>query len=694
MILEMQDYSLYDDDDHQTWNMLIERQTRVAEASASTPYLEALKKLELDEKKVVDIKELSKRLERVSGWSLIPVTGLIPTRDFFYMLINKKYPVTIYLRKRHELDFSEQPDIFHDVFGHLPLLTNEKFTRFLSAYSTIAIKYVSNERAIEFLGRLYWYTYEMGVLEENGCFRPYGGALITSSEESENMLRSDVLKKPFSIDGIFRTAYNPYKLQHTYFVIHSFDELFDCLEVLESRLIEHLLMENQDHTIRNYSLNKHIGSCFNNVIGFLNDTQYKFPQAISLVAGQPDETFFDIEGNISKFSVYVEYVMKRTGYDRKRVVNNIGQYNKTKGIINEILSEYLKNDEDITIRPEHILITVGAQEAFATIVAAVCDRENDVILIEDPSYMGISSFSRVFDYDIRGVQVGDEGIDLQKLKSRIIDLNSRGKRVKLVYVIPDYQNPSGCCMPVGNRLKLLEMAQQYNFLIIEDGVYNSFTYLQKKNPTLKSLDRFNRVIYVVSFSKALFPGLRIGLIAADQKVENDVGQDVFLIDEFVKVKAQLSNNTPTINQAILGGILLSANYTLSELNRPKYESYKKKKDRVIAALDTYIRSEKSGWAKDIDWNDPEGGFFIKMTLPFDVSSEDVIRCARDFGVIFCPMRNFYLEECGLNEIRITFSNLGFEEIDRGIRQLSLFLKEKACRQLGVKETNNLELATI
>jgi len=694
MILEKQDYSLYDDDDHQTWNILVERQTKVAEATASAPYLEALKKLELGKNKVVNIGELSDRLERVSGWSLVPVTGLIPTKDFFYMLINKKYPVTVYMRKRHELDFSEQPDIFHDVFGHLPLLTNEKFTRFLSAYSTIAIKYVSNERAIEFLGRLYWYTYEMGVLEEDGWYKPYGGALITSAEESENMARPDVAKNLFSIDEIFRTAYNPFKLQHTYFVISSFDELFECLEVLEARLIEHLLMDNQDHTIRNYSLNKHIGNRFNNVIGFLNDTQYKFPQAISLVAGQPDEAFFDIEDNISKFGVYVDYVMKRTGYDRKRVVNNIGQYNKTKGIINEILSEYLKNDENITIRPDHILVTVGAQEAFATIVAAVCNRENDVILIEDPSYMGVSSFARVFDYDIRGIPVGEEGIDLQKLKSRIIDLNSRGKRVKLVYVIPDYQNPSGCCMPVGNRLKLLEMAQQYNFLVIEDGVYNSFTYVQKKNPTLKSLDRFNRVIYVVSFSKSLFPGLRIGLIAADQKVENDVGLDVFLIDEFVKVKAQLSNNTPTINQAILGGILLSENYTLSDLNRPKYESYKKKRDRVISALDCYIRSEADSWAKDIDWNEPEGGFFIKMTLPFDVSPEDVVHCARDFGVIFCPMRNFYLEGSGLNEIRITFSNLGSDEIDRGIRQLSIFLKEKAFRLMGKKETNNLELATI
>jgi (S)-3,5-dihydroxyphenylglycine transaminase len=676
MILTHQDYNMYSEDDHHTWSKLTERQTSFVEKRASKVFLEAFKKMDLDKKKVVNIQELSSKLEAISGWSLIPVSGLIPTRDFFYMLINKKYPVTVYIRKPHEIEFSEQPDIFHDVFGHLPLLTNEKFTQFLTAYSTIAIKYVSNERAIELLGRLYWYTYEMGLLLEDGQYKPYGGAVITSSEEVENVGRADISKNSFDIDDIFNTAYNPYKLQSKYFVIQSFDMLFDCIEGLEQKLIDHLLIRQQDFTLRNYSLNNCIGKDFNNVIGFLNDVQYKFPDAISFVAGQPDEMFFDIENNLSKFNVFVEYQMHKTGKDRRKVINNIGQYNKTKGIINEIVAEYLKKDDNINIKPEHILITVGAQEAFSIIVSTICNRDNDIILVEDPSYIGVSSFSKVFDYNIHGVPVEDEGIDLHKLKNKILEFNSKGKRVKLVYVIPDYQNPSGCSMPIGNRLKLLDMAQQYNFLIIEDSVYNSFTYAQRKTPTLKSMDKYNRVVYVSSFSKSLFPGLRIGLIGADQKIENELGQDVFLIDEMVKVKAQLTNNTPTINQAILGGILLSENYTLGDLNKAKYVSYKKKRNKIVDALNEYIRNSGYEWAGDIRWNEPEGGFFIKMVVPFNIDADTVIDCAKRFDVIICPMRNFYLENGGFNEIRLTFSNLSLDEIDTGIKRLALFLNDK------------------
>ena len=140
------------------------------------------------------------------------------------------------------------------------------------------------------------------------------------------------------------------------------------------------------------------------------------------------------------------------------------------------------------------------------------------------------------------------------------------------------------------------MAQRYNFLIIEDSVYNSFTYKQKKNPTLKSLDLFNRVIYVGSFSKSIFPGLRLGLIASNQTLEDKDGNVVQLIDEFVKVKAQLTNNTPTINQAILGGILLDKNYSLSDWNKPKYESYKQKRDYIIVLLNSFIGAYKEEWS--------------------------------------------------------------------------------------------------
>ena len=672
-----QDYDAYGPEDHQTWATLYKRQIENNTTTISKGYLNGLNKLKLDGDKIIRIEEMSKRMEAISGWSLIPVSGLIPTRDFFYMLINKKYPVTVSIRRPHEIDFSEQPDIFHDVCGHLPLLTNEEFTKFLTAYSIIALKYINNEKAIDFLGRLYWYTYEMGLINENGEYMPYGGAIITSAGEIVNVQSSNVPKYPFDIARVFKTVYDPYKLQNEYFVIDSFDDLFNCIESLETKLIEHLLLPDEDYTLRNYSLNNNLGAKFNNVIGFLNDVQYQYPDVVSFVAGQPDQEFFDVESSLQKFDEYVRYVQQRTGNTRKDVVGKIGQYGKTKGIVNELVAEYLRKDENIILDPEHILLTVGAQEAFSIIVSTICNRSEDVILVEDPGYIGLSSFAKVFDNNIEGIPVDDEGIELKSLRNKIIEVNRSGKTVKLVYVIPDYQNPSGVSMPVGNRLKLLELAKRYNFLIIEDSVYNSMTYAQKRTPTLKSLDKYNRVIYVGSFSKSLFPGLRIGLIGANQLIENETGETVLLIDEMVKVKAQLTNNTSAISQAILGGVLLHYNCSLSDWSKPKFLAYKSKRDKMIAALSEHIGAYRDSWAEGISWNEPDGGFFIKMSLPFTVSPDDVVESAKKFKVIFCPMKYFYVEKGGDNEIRLTFSNLTLDAIETGVQRLAAWTRSKA-----------------
>ncbi|WP_432328239.1 aminotransferase class I/II-fold pyridoxal phosphate-dependent enzyme [Mucilaginibacter sp. P25] len=479
-ILDFQDFNLYSVDDHRTWATLCNRHRQLHAGKLAKEYLSGLDKLQLDHESIVDIAEVSNKLKSISGWTLVPVTGLLSTKDFFLLLAKKTYPITVYIRKPSEMDFSEQPDIFHDVFGHLPLLTDEKFTKFLTAYSIIALKYINNEKAIDILGRLYWFTYEMGLIREDGECKPYGGAVITSVEEILNVSNEKVPKHSFDVDHIFKSLFDSFKIQLEYFVIDSFDDLFSSLATLEQKLIGNLLIPDDDFSLRNYSVNIHLGRGFNDVIGFLNGIQFQFPNALSFVAGQPDETFFEVDDHISKYNLFVNYLAEKTGQDKKTVINGIGQYNKTKGIINEIISDYLKNDENITIKPENTIITAGAQEAFSIIVSAICNREDDVILMENPSYIGVSSFAKIFDYKIGGISCDEEGINLEELKNKVIAVNNSGKRVKLVYVIPDYQNPSGSCMPIGNRLKLLELAYKYNFLIIEDSVYNSFTYAQKK----------------------------------------------------------------------------------------------------------------------------------------------------------------------------------------------------------------------
>ncbi|HEY4112093.1 PLP-dependent aminotransferase family protein [Puia sp.] len=429
-------------------------------------------------------------------------------------------------------------------------------------------------------------------------------------------------------------------------------------------------------TMENYLLNTQLGKGYNNVIGFLNDVQYRFPGAISFAAGQPDETFFDLEEQIKKIDVFAGYLMKKTGKTRAAAFNAIGQYNKTKGIVNEIIREYLIKDVDIDVPEESILLTVGAQEAFAVVVTTLCNRETDVVLTEDPGFIGLSSFAKAFGFELAGVPVDKDGLVLEELENVLDRIGAARKKAKVLYVIPDYQNPTGACMPVENRLELIRLAEKHNFLIVEDSVYNSFGYSTVKNPTLKALDSRGRVIYIGSFSKSLFPGLRIGLIVADQRIRTASGDSVSLADEMAKVKGLLSLNTPTINQAILAGILLDLDCTLKDFNAAKVSRYREKRDQMVMAIDQNIMAYRSDWSRDIRWNIPEGGFFVKMQIPFIIDNASVVECASRFGIIICPMRYFHLEAGGEYEIRLAFSNLSTADILVGIKQLAAYLKER------------------
>jgi (S)-3,5-dihydroxyphenylglycine transaminase len=143
-----------------------------------------------------------------------------------------------------------------------------------------------------------------------------------------------------------------------------------------------------------------------------------------------------------------------------------------------------------------------------------------------------------------------------------------------------------------------------------------------------------------------------------------------------KIKSLLTNNTPALNQAILGGVLLDMNYSLNELNRPKFESYRNKRDQMITSLNRCFRAEAPEWGQRVKWNVPDGGFFIKMVLPFEVEDAEVVECAGGHGVIFSPMRYFHLGEGGRNEIRLSFSNLSMSEIDTGVQRLAGYVKSK------------------
>lgn len=411
------------------------------------------------------------------------------------------------------------------------------------------------------------------------------------------------------------------------------------------------------------------------VMGFLNEIQLRYPQAISLASGRPDEDYFGIEDFPEYFNIYVDAVAASGNKDRRHVLNSLGQYNRAKGIINAEVAKYLQNDEQVKVRPEDIVITVGTQESMCLAVMTLCDREQDVIVVEDPAYVGLTHFSIIAGYRIDAVPAKEDGISLEGLEESIIRHRLQGLQVKLVYVGPDYQNPTGSSMPVEKRQRLLNMAAQYDFFILEDNAYGEFAYEGEPSPPLKAMDTNDRVIYMRSFSKTLYPSLRLGAMVANQRVMHE-GKEVLLSDLMAKTKGYTTVNTPSINQAVFGGMLIKNNFSLRQANSAKVAALKTKRDSLVSALGDLLHPQHASWVKDISWNIPRGGFFITIRVPFAVGKKEVIACAEQFGVIFTPMSFFHLNGGGDYEIRLAFSHITPETIRPAMERLVQYFKSK------------------
>lgn len=410
------------------------------------------------------------------------------------------------------------------------------------------------------------------------------------------------------------------------------------------------------------------------VMGFLNEIQLKYPDALSLASGRPDDSFFDIDSFWDYVNIYVDSLAK-TSEERKKVLNSLGQYSRTKGIICEHIALYLKKDKNIDTDPRNIIVTVGTQEAIAITVITLCNKINDVILIENPAYVGITHFSIISGYNIDSIAMDHDGISLTYLENKILYYNKIGKKVKLLYVIPDFQNPTGNTMSVEKRVALLKLAKIYEFIIIEDNAYGDYKFLNKEIPTMKSLDKNKSVIYLHSFSKVICPSLRLSAMVVDQIVEGNK-IELFLSDYMAQTKGYLTVNTSSINQAILAGIIIKNNFSLKKMLHPKIASLKNRKIRMIDALDKTLRGPDAKWANNITWNSPIGGFFITVCVPFEINISEMLTCAKIYNVIFTPMYFFYIGDGGKNELRLAYSNIAIDNIYSAIFNLSMYFKSK------------------
>ncbi len=236
-----QDYAGYKAEDHQVWQLLFDRQIAVLPDLASKAYLDGIKAIGFSREYIPNFEETNKHLREITGWSIEVVEGLIPNKEFFELLLTKRFPASTWLRKLAQLDYLEEPDMFHDTFGHIPMLTNHDFCSFLNGLSKIALRFLDSEVGVEMIARLYWYTVEFGLIQDPEGLKIYGAGIISSSGESIYSLSNKPKKAPFDVLTIVNTPYIKDKFQEKYFVITSYKELYESLPILESILEQELV---------------------------------------------------------------------------------------------------------------------------------------------------------------------------------------------------------------------------------------------------------------------------------------------------------------------------------------------------------------------------------------------------------------------------------------------------------------------
>jgi phenylalanine-4-hydroxylase len=219
-----QDWSRYSEADHALYRRLFERQAKLVPKYACPEWIEAIAGLD-SAREIPKFEEVSKKLRSRSGWEIVAVPGLIPDDAFFTHLANRRFPVTVWLRKPEEFDYIVEPDVFHDFFGHVPLLFDRVYADHLHEYGKGGLKALRLD-AVTFLARLYWYTIEFGLIKGDSGVRAYGAGLLSSGGELAYCVDDPRPQRlPFDLERIMRTEYEIDRYQERYFVIDSFDQL-------------------------------------------------------------------------------------------------------------------------------------------------------------------------------------------------------------------------------------------------------------------------------------------------------------------------------------------------------------------------------------------------------------------------------------------------------------------------------------
>ena len=235
--LIQQDWAAYTPEQHAIWQELVERRMPQLEDHACAEYMEGFKIIGLKPDRLPDLSAGSARLQPKTGWSSTPVSGFLPADAFFEMLAARKFPTTTWIRSRDAMEYTPEPDIFHDVFGHVPMHAHPVFADFLEHYGKVCAG-LTNQEDLERMGRLFWFTVEFGVIREAGKIKVYGSGLISSHGECTHVVErgAGLEIRDFDLEQVLDTVVDVSKMQPVLYAIESFEQIFEATKEAESRV--------------------------------------------------------------------------------------------------------------------------------------------------------------------------------------------------------------------------------------------------------------------------------------------------------------------------------------------------------------------------------------------------------------------------------------------------------------------------
>ena len=229
-----QNYTAYTAEQHAVWAELVGRVLPELEKHAARAYLDGFQIIGLQTDRLPRLASISARLEPRTGWNSTPVSGFLPAPAFFEMLAARRFPTTTWLRSRDSLEYTPEPDIFHDVFGHVPMHANKVFADFLQHYGRVCAS-IEDERVLERLGRLFWYTVEFGIIRQDGAVKVYGSGLISSHGECRNVMAGNCAIHDFTLDEVLATKVKVDELHKLLFAVSSFEQVYEAMHEAERR---------------------------------------------------------------------------------------------------------------------------------------------------------------------------------------------------------------------------------------------------------------------------------------------------------------------------------------------------------------------------------------------------------------------------------------------------------------------------